>query len=82
MNVITHQAEGMDAVPESLSAALKQKEKAGTIRLIEKSVLAIVSAKDDVVDSTWKMNARFSGHNAILQGFAHLSSLTPKTYNF
>ncbi len=64
--MIAHQAEGMDAVTESLSTGLKQKEKAGSIRLVKESVLAIVSAQDDVIDSTWKMNARFSGHDGIL----------------
>ncbi len=52
MKVIAHQAEGVDAVAESFSAGLKQKEKAGSVRFVKESILAIVSAEDDVVGST------------------------------
>ncbi len=66
MKVIAHQAEGMNAVAESLNARLQQKEKAGSIRLVEENVLAAVAAEDDVVDGAGKVKAGFTGHSGIL----------------
>ena len=55
MDVIRHQAIGMDSMLVSLNAFLKEKKQFASILLVKKYVLTSVASQDDMVTSAWVM---------------------------
>jgi hypothetical protein len=66
MDMITHQAKGIDAVSESLDPLLDQKEESSAILVIEENALPAVAAQDDVVERPRVVNPWFASHAIML----------------
>ncbi len=62
VDVVVHQAKGMDAVAEAFGAFLKQQKQSETIDVSQKDILPGIAAQNDMIDSTREMNTRFAGH--------------------
>lgn len=77
MDVCRHEAEGMDAIPETLDAFLEQQEKSRAVTRIEEDVLAAVAAKNDMINGAGEMKAWFAWHGRSVDTNLRLSSLTP-----
>lgn len=76
MDMVRHEAEGMDAIPETLNAFLDQQEKPRAVTVIEEDVLAAIAAKDDVINGAGIMKSRFAWHGRSVVENVRLSSLT------
>jgi hypothetical protein len=62
MEVITHQAIGMDSMIESFNAFLEQQEKLASIHVFKKYIISAITPKDYVIKSAWIMDSRFTCH--------------------
>jgi len=65
MNMVCHQAEGMDEMGKFLLALLKKEVKPVAILITRKDILSGISTNDDMIDSTRIMNTRLTCHNEI-----------------
>jgi hypothetical protein len=77
MGVRRHETEGMDAIPETLNAFLKQQEKPRAITRIEEDALAAIATKNDVINGAGIMKSRFAWPGRGGNENIRLSSLTP-----
>jgi len=81
MNVVAHQTERMDAVTEPAGPFLEKEKQAVAVVIAEEDRLPAIAAKDDMVESAWDMDTRFSGHggdNTPACLFVNVGSLTHK----
>jgi hypothetical protein len=62
MKVRSHEAKGMDAIPEALDAFLHQQEEPRTVTRIEEDVLAAIPTQNDVINGAGIMKSRFAWH--------------------
>jgi hypothetical protein len=67
MNMVGHQAVGMDTEAEFFDGFLQEEEKTAPVAVIEEDVLPGVPAQDDVIESAGIVDALFAGHGEILQ---------------
>lgn len=62
VDVVGHQAEGVEAMPKTVHSFPEQMIEAGTISNAEKNILPTVATENDVIDCTGIMNTRFASH--------------------
>ena len=67
MDVISHLAEGMDAVLIPFNTLLQQECKTTTIMIREKYILPTITTKHDMIKSAGIMNTRFAGHKSTIK---------------
>jgi hypothetical protein len=71
VNVIAHQAKGVDAMFKPFDSLLKKKTQAAAVAVGEKNILAIVSAQHHMVKGPWSMYSWFSTHAKIYYFLNH-----------
>ncbi len=62
VNMVSHEAECVDTVPEPLYTLLQEKVETVTVVIIEKDPLPIVAAEDHVIDCAGIVNSGFACH--------------------
>jgi hypothetical protein len=77
MNMVGHEAEGVHSIAETASPFLHQEIEAAAVLVGKKDRLASVAAENDVVESTDKMNARFTCHVDNIAELVNLSTSKP-----
>ncbi|BCR06012.1 hypothetical protein DESUT3_30810 [Desulfuromonas versatilis] len=66
VQVVAHQAKGMDPMAKPFGPLLQEEVEATAVRLVEKDFLARIASEYDMIDSAGKMNTRFSRHGVTL----------------
>jgi hypothetical protein len=64
--MVGHQTKCMDTMPETFNSLLQQQVEAGTILIIGKNGLAVVTTQDSVVQCSWIKESWFPSHEARL----------------
>jgi hypothetical protein len=61
--MIRHATEGMNPVAKTTAPLLKQKEETTAVSVGQKNDLPAVAPEDNMINSTRKMDTRFTSHN-------------------
>ena len=77
MDMVAHQAEGMDTATKHLDGILKDQIEAITVAVVEEDRIAGVAAEDDVIESGRIMDAEFTGHAGSMPANVRKSNPTP-----
>lgn len=77
MEMVAHQAEGMNTAMEFLDSMLEDQIEAITVAIVEEDRIASVAAEDDVIESGRVMDAKSTGHAGIIATNVRKSNLTP-----
>ena len=67
VDVIGHEAEGMDAVPESFSPIFEECVAVAPVGMTEEDILTTVAAENDMIDSAGIMDTGFASHGESLR---------------
>jgi hypothetical protein len=62
VDVVSHEAKGVNPIAEPVGTFLKQEVKSIAVSVGQKYVLPTVTSKNNVIKSTWKMDAWFTCH--------------------
>ena len=62
VNVVSHEAKSMDAIPKSYGPLLKKLVKVVPVRVLEEKGIASIAANNDVIKRTREMNTWFTWH--------------------
>ena len=62
MNMVSHEAEGVDAMAETLDTFLQKKKEAGAVFFGEKDILSGIASQNDMVDGAGIMKSGFACH--------------------
>jgi hypothetical protein len=66
MNMVGHQAVGMDTEAEFFDGFLQEKEKTIPVAIFKEDILPGIPAQDDMIESTGVMDALLAGHGVII----------------
>jgi len=80
VDVVCHQAEGVDVIAELLHTFLQKKAHTITVVILEEDVLLRVSSQDNVIKGTGEVYARFASHGRTLQKLKHESNPVPLSF--
>jgi hypothetical protein len=62
MNMVHHEAIGMDSMAETLDSFLKKEIEAGAVFVGKKDILPGIAPQDDMIEGAGKMEAGFACH--------------------
>jgi hypothetical protein len=62
MNMVSHEAEGVDAMAETLDTFLQKKKEAGAVFFGEKDILSGIASQNDMVEGAEIMESGFACH--------------------
>lgn len=79
MDVVGHQAEGVDTAVEFFHRPLQEERQPQPVAVIEEYLVTGVTAQDDVIDGAGIMDAGFTCHRGNVSVNSRKSSLTPET---
>ena len=77
MDVIGHEAEGVNSVSEPAGSLLEQEVETVPVVVGKEDGLTAVAPENDVVESAGKMNAWFTCHGEMIAPFSNLSTWKP-----
>lgn len=77
MEMVTHQAEGVDTTAEFLDNILEDQIEAIAVAIVKEDRIASVAAESDMIESGRIMNTEFTGHAGIIAINVRKSNLTP-----
>jgi hypothetical protein len=78
MEVVGHQAEGVDTMPVAFYTFLQQQHEATAVGIIEENILTVVASQHGVVKGRWIVDSWFACHGGILASNCIDASLTLK----
>jgi hypothetical protein len=78
MDVVGHQAEGVDTAVELFNRPLQEEIQSQSVAIIKEDRVTGVTAQDNVIDCAWIMDAGFACHAGNVSVNSRKSSLTPE----
>ena len=66
VDVIAHQAEGVDTMPEPLGPFLQQEIEPSPVPVIEEDGLPCVAAQGNMIQRAWIVDSWLTGHDPML----------------
>ena len=77
VDMVGHEAEGVDTIAESAGSLLEQEIEAVTVLWGKKNRLAAIATKNDMIESAGNMNSRFACHAGNIPTLRNLSTWKP-----